>query len=416
MRRRGIILAVCAVASIASACGGSDTRVTRVGVLYPLTGAQGMQGTEEQRGVKLAAEWANDHGGIDGNKIELVTVDTPRAEAVPDTMRDLASKGITVVVGSHGSAISAEAAETATKENMIFWETGAVGQIAPDVSGGSRFFRLAPMGANLGSAAIDFLTNTLQSKLGVDHPLRIAVTNVDDAYGRAVADGATEQIAKNGAVDAGRFQYPLTGADYGTLADQIGAAHADALFVAAYLDDGVALREAIVQRHIHFAASIGTSSSYCHPAFGERLGADAVGLFASDKPDANDVRADALTPEGRRTLLWARKQYESRYHTEMSAPALSGFSNAYALFVHVLPSAGSLKPSAVARAALATKLPIGTLANGGGLDLVPPGQPDAGANDNAASVIWEWVAPKTRAVVWPAAFATHPIVVLPLAA
>src|SRR4051794_15372011 len=233
MRIRRIVLALCALAAVVSACGGSDEHATRVGVLYPLTGAQGMQGTEEQRGVKLAAEWANDHGGIDGNKVELVTVDTPRAESVPDAMRAMAAEGITVVVGSHGSAISAAAAETATKENVVFWETGAVGQIAPDVTGGSRFFRLAPMGANLGAAAIDFLTNTLQSKLGVDRPMRIAVTNVDDAYGRAVADGATEQITKDGAVDAGRFQYPLTGADYGALADQIGAAHADALFVAA---------------------------------------------------------------------------------------------------------------------------------------------------------------------------------------
>ena len=418
MRARALVLVVFAVVSLLPACGGSSASSDseRVGVLYPLTGPQGIQGTEEKRGVELAAEWANNHGGLDGKDIELVSVDTPRAEAVPDAMRALAAKGITVFVGSHGSAISAAAAETATKENVVFWETGAVGQIAPDVTGGSRFFRLAPMGANLGAAAVDFLTKTLQSKLGVDRPLRIAVTNVDDAYGRAVGDGATEQITRNGAVDAGRFPYPLTGADYGTLADQIGAADADALFVAAYLDDGVALREAIVQRHIHFAASIGTSSSYCHPAFGDRLGADAVGLFASDKPDANDVRADALTPEGRRTLLWARDQYESRYHAEMSAPALSGFSNAYALFVHVLPRSGSLAPSKVASAALATKLPIGTLANGGGLDLVPPGRADAGANHAAASVIWEWVAPKTRAVVWPPAFATHPVDVIPLAA
>src|SRR3954470_23216113 len=113
MRLLRILLALCAIASVLSACGGSNDHPARVGVLYPLTGAQGMQGTEEQRGVKLAAEWANDHGGIDGTKLELVAVDTPRAEAVPDTMRDLAAKGITVVVGSHGSAISAEAAETA---------------------------------------------------------------------------------------------------------------------------------------------------------------------------------------------------------------------------------------------------------------------------------------------------------------
>ena len=45
----------------------------------------------------------------------------------------------------------------------------------------------------------------------------------------------------------------------------------------------------------------------------------------------------------------------------------------------------------------------------------PPSAPDSGANRNASSVIWEWVAPGVRAVVWPPAFATHPVEVFPLA-
>jgi hypothetical protein len=161
-------------------------------------------------------------------------------------------------------------------------------------------------------------------------------------------------------------------------------------------------------------ASIGTSSSYCHPAFGDALGLVGVGLFASDKPDAADVRPSALRPEGRRALAWAKRRYESRWHEDMSAPALSGFSNAYALLVHVLPQAKDLRPASVAAAAMRVKLPEGTLANGGGLDLAPPGALDAGANHRSAGVIWEWVAPNTRAVVWPPSFATHPIVALPL--
>jgi hypothetical protein len=100
----------------------------------------------------------------------------------------------------------------------------------------------------------------------------------------------------------------------------------------------------------------------------------------------------------------------------MTSHALSGFSNAFALFVHVLPRVSKVDPAEVAAAALAIKLPVGTLANGGGLDIAPPGAPDAGNNRNAAGVIWEWVGPGQRAVVWPPAFATHAVVALPLAA
>ena len=78
-------------------------------------------------------------------------------------------------------------------------------------------------------------------------------------------------------------------------------------------------------------------------------------------------------------------------------------------------AARGTSPDAVAAAALATKLAPGTLANGGGLDLAAPGAPDGGENRAAASVIWEWVAPRTRAVVWPPAYATHAIVTPALA-
>jgi hypothetical protein len=101
----------------------------------------------------------------------------------------------------------------------------------------------------------------------------------------------------------------------------------------------------------------------------------------------------------------------------MTAPALSGFANTWALVGHVLdaiPAGQPVTPATVAAAALATKLPLGSLANGSGIDLAPPGAPDAGANRAAASVIWEWVAPGQRAVVWPPAFATAKLSVLPI--
>jgi hypothetical protein len=63
----------------------------------------------------------------------------------------------------------------------------------------------------------------------------------------------------------------------------------------------------------------------------------------------------------------------------------------------------------VAATARNLKLPAGTLANGAGLDLAPPGAPDAGQNRAAVSVIWQWVDSHTQAVVYPPAFATRPL-------
>jgi len=414
VRRLYVIVAVVALVAVtAGGCARSGAPAHLVvGAIYPTTGSQAPGGSAEARGVGLAVEWANAHGGVHGRQLDLAVLDTPSAEAVPAAMESLRRRGVSVVIGSHGSPISAVAADVATQTGMSFWETGAVGQVGPDTAGSRNFFRLSPMGANLGRAAISFVRDELAPKLAPAGPLRYAVAYVDDAYGRAVGEGAAAEAGVGGNL-VGTFPYDATTTDFGALAAQIGAAHPDVLFVSAYLDDGIALRRAVVAAGIPLAANIGTSSSYCMPSFGEALGDAAVGLFASDKPDAADIRSDALSDEGRQALTWVSGRYQDRYHEPMDAPALSGFANASALLSHVLPAATSLRADDVAAAAVRVKLARGTLANGAGLDLAPADAPDAGANRNAAGVIWEWVAPRTRAVVWPPAYATHPIVATP---
>lgn len=380
-----------------------------IGAIYPTSGPQRTGGTDEERGVRLAVEWANGHGGVRDRTVRLETADAPRPEAVPSAMRDLRDRGARIVIGSHGSATSAAAAEVAGETGMMLWETGAVGGSTPSATGGRSFFRLAPMGANLGRNAIAFVRDELAPKLQPRAALRYTVVFVDDPYGRAVGHGALTEVKGSGQTLAASIPYDAHGADFAELARRIASARTDVLFAVSYLDDGVALVRALTDAKVPLAVSIGTSSSFCHPEFGRRLGRLAVGTFASDKPDQAHVRVDALAPEGRRTLAWASARYRRHYHATMSAEALAGFANGYSLLAHVLPSARSFDPAAVARAALATKLPRGALANGSGLDLAPPGAPDQGENRRAAGVIWEWVAPGERAVVWPAPFATHAI-------
>jgi len=422
------LLAVALLAGLLAACGGRQPATPpsmAVGLLYPTTGPQGPQGLEEQRGAELAAQWARSHG-VD---VKLVTADVATPEDVPDAMAALQRAGVSVVVGTHGSTYSAVAAAEATRRHMLVWETGAVGDVgwspAPTydnpygtdnydtdgpVAAGVDFIRMAPMGGDLGKAAVDFV----RTGLGHPAPLRWAIAYVDDPYGRAVEAGAAAEVRATGQPLVGQFPYQQNGTDFAALAQRIAALHPQALYVSAYLDDGTALRRALAAEHVALDVNLGTSSSYCMPAFGQRLGADAVGVFASDKPDAAAVRPDALSPEGRATLAWASTRYAAAYHQAMTSHALSGFSNAYALFVHVLPVAGRATTDAVATAAQAVKLPIGSLANGGGLDIAPRGAADAGNNRNAAGVIWEWIAPGQEMVVWPPAFATHPVVHLPI--
>jgi hypothetical protein len=282
---------------------------------------------------------------------------------------------------------------------------------------GRLVFRVAPSGATLGRDAIAFMASVVAKRLHRDpRSLRFVVTNVDDLYGNEVANGAVKELHRTHFHLVGRFPYDAHTLRPDVLARRIAAVHPDILFASAYVEDGVAVRRALVRDHVHLMAAIGSSSSYCMPAFGRRLGADAVGLFASDKPDAGVLDPASLTDGGRLLLARANDRYRARFHTSMSAPALAGFSAAWALFRWTMPKASTLTPAAVGDAAQHLLVPQGGLPNGSGVAFGAPGSAQPGQNLRAASVIWEWVNVDHRVVVWPPRFATWKPTVLPLAA
>ena len=314
------------------------------------------------------------------------------------------------MLGSYGSTISAPASAEAASNGMLFWETGAVGMLPPQADRGGLTFRVPPTGEVLGRAAIAFIADQAAPEHDRDPAtLRYAISYVDDVYGRTVASGARSELNERGLRNVGEFGYDFRTVDMAALVRQIAAARPDVLFVSAYLDDAIALRRELVAQHVKLLANIGTSSSYCMPAFGATLGQDAVGVYASDKPSAASIDPAGLSPEGRALLQRANDAYHDRWDEDMSPAALAGFSAAWALFTSVLPAADSMDPADVAAAARAIDLPQGSLPNGSGLRFGAPGSPDAGDNLAAASVIWEWVAPGQAAVIWPPAFATEPI-------
>jgi branched-chain amino acid transport system substrate-binding protein len=402
------------VAGGCSAAGSGSDDALRLGAIYPISGRQGPGGAEEANGVRLAVELANERGGVHGRPVRLDLVDVDRGDAAPGALEELRERGVDVVLGTYGSTISAPAAAAAQRSGMVLWETGAVGLVGSDAGAGDSFFRLAPMGASLGRAAVAFVRDQLASRLGSAQPLRYAVAYVDDAYGRAVGLGAAEEAEASGQL-VGTFPYSERALDAPALVRSIAETRPDVLFVSAYLEDGIALRRATVTEGLRLQASIGTSSSYCMPSFAAALGPAAVGLFASDKPDGREVRVDALLPDGREALAWGRARYRERHGEEMTPAALSGFANAWALVGHVLPvTSGTINAPAVAQAAKTVKLEQGTLPNGAGLDLAGPEAEDAGENRRAVSVIWQWVDARTQAVVWPPAFATRPLQAIPI--
>ena len=407
-----IALVLLAVACAASARAGGPIVL---GAVYPTAGGQGPGGIDEFRGVQLATEYINARGGVLGRQVQLRLQPADSSDQAARAVNAFKGTDVPLILGSYGSTISEPAAQAAVALGKVFWETGAVGLLDPDVRRSDLVFRFPPSGGSLGTAAVKFSNDLLLPRLRhLPAKTKFGVVYVNDVYGQAVSAGMIDEIKTLHLPLAGTFPYDLQTVKYPDLVRRIKAAGVQELMVVAYMDDGIALRKEMVKQKVPLVASIGTSSSYCMPGFGKALDEAAVGLYASDKPDGDVLNPARLSPDGAAALVWARMTFAERFHEPMTAAALTGFSGTFALLKYVLPNAPSLKPTAISAAARAVNVPLGTLPNGSGLRFALQGNANAGDNVLAASVIWEWVKEYTRAVVWPPSFATSKILPLPI--
>jgi branched-chain amino acid transport system substrate-binding protein len=227
------------------------------------------------------------------------------------------------------------------------------------------------------------------------------VVRVNDIYGRSVG-GGEEALAKTMGVEVvDVIEYSPSAYDPEVIAARIAQDRPDFLWDVSYLDDGVAIWQAIQRQHVALKGAIGTSSAFCMPDFSRRLGAASVGVYAADKPDANITLA-ALSPSGRALLANAKVTYGS----SMDIPAVAGFVGGWTLFHDVLPNVhGQLTSDSIRAQALNVDVPVGDSINGGGVKFAGPGALDEGQNTRAAAVVGQWQAVGVMKIVYPPAYA-----------
>lgn len=401
---RKLIAALCFVSlAAATACSTSVPAASRIviGAIYPTSGPQGPGGLEELGGLQAALQVARDRGLLHADQVQLkvINVQTPEGAALAvDRLID--QDHVQVIAGTYGSTLSEAAAARADQRHVVYWETGAV---ADGVTQGKTWvFRTVATGANLGHEAVQFAANVLSKGA----PARGVIVALDDVYGRSVADEEARTAGSLGIRVVDRIDYSATSYDAAAIARRVAADRPDYLFDVSYIDDGIAIWDAVRGTGVPLKGVLGTSSAFCMPDFGRREGAGALGVFAADKPDAN-INPAALSPSTRTLLAAAKSAYAAAHHGDtMTIPAVAGFVGGWALFHEVLPKLGGPVTSAAVRdAAVTVDVPIGDAINGGGILFSPPGTKTQGQNLRAAAVVGQWQGVMNMRVVYPSGFA-----------
>jgi branched-chain amino acid transport system substrate-binding protein len=389
-----------------------------IGAIYPLSGPQAKGGMEELGGVRAALEVAQRQGVAGASRVHLKVVDaqTPdQATAAVDRLIDL--DHVQVIIGTYGSTLAVAAAARAEARHVVYWETGAV---ADDVTNSKRYvFRTVATGSTLGRMAAQFTEKVLMHRLGMTPAAtRVAIVHTNDFYGRSVAAGEASEASAAGIGSITSIEYDPHAYDAQTVVQQVAATRPDFLWDVSYLDDGVAVWQQVLADRLPLRAAVGTSSAFCMPDFQKRLGAQAVGVYAADKPD-EVVGAGALSDAARTLLGQAVARFALDNHGQaMEIPGVAGFVGGWTLFHDVLPKVhGSASSESIRSAALTVDIPVGGEINGAGMQFAAPGSADAGQNLRAAAVVGQWQAGGVMRVVYPDAYATGKAVLatMPLA-
>ena len=403
--------AVALAALLLTACSASSqfdrTPSISVGAIYPLSGPQASGGREELGGLKAALELAGRQGVAGAAQVRLTVVgaQTPdQASAAVDRLID--EDHVQVIAGTYGSSLAVAASAEAEARHVVYWETGAV---ADDVTDHRHWvFRTVATGSTLGRMAARFTAEVLMPQLSLSPAAtRVAIVHTDDFYGRSVAAGEAAQAAAAGIGSVTSIEYNPNSLDPAAVVDQVAAARPDFLWDVSYLDDGIAVWKAVLAHRLPLKAAIGTSSAFCLPQFQERLGSQALGVYAADKPD-QVVAPDALTPAARMLLAAAVSQFAADNHGQaMEIPGVAGFVGGWTLFHDVLAKvSGAATSESIRGAAVKVEVPVGGEINGAGVEFAPPGAADAGQNLRAAAVVGQWQAGGVMRILYPSAYAT----------
>src|SRR5207247_9429769 len=114
--------------------------------------------------------------------------------------------------------------------------------------------------------------------------------------------------------------YDAHAPDSASVLQQVRSSQPIILVLASYIVDGVDFRRAMLKSGLHVDAFIGSTMAQCVPDFGAMLGADAIGVFASDRPP-HGFNPAALNDTG--TAIYARfaAAYRGEFGTDPTEAA-----------------------------------------------------------------------------------------------
>ncbi len=426
MLRRGLATLVAVVAMIATLVSpalAQDKKI-KIGVVYDLTGPFAGGGSDlHYLGAKIIIDYVNEHGGVEGYKIDAVYADAQSKPdvAINEATRLIEQEKVDMLLGFYASAECVPAAARIEQFKKFMWITTCIAAPVLENRHLKYVFRPQPYGTQWGLASTEMVTAYAKEAFGKDpKDLRVAIIHEDGAYGVDVARGNSEGAAKGGLNVVLKEGYSVTSPDLSSLVTKLKRAHPDVIFHTGYNPDiSLFLRQAR-EGGLRFQALIGQGAGYTdYNKLKAAAGTDVNYFMDVDPISIWEVKSDAVNPELVPLIKMVGEAYlKARPDTVLkSAHVGMAASNTYLFLSKVLPRAiktyGGIDAEALRKAALDLDVPNGGTMLGFGAKFEPEDSVMAGQNNRAYPVVVQYIDDKSY-VVWPKAFQQRaPVLKLP---
>jgi branched-chain amino acid transport system substrate-binding protein len=229
---RRVVLAGTAGMLMLSGAGMASAQGTqppiKIGVLIALSGPAAAYGAEERRAVEAVTAQANQQGGVNGRKIELVVRDTKTnpTEAARLANEVIADEKVVAIIGATTGSETLAFADAAMRAKVpVFPMVGTPSVTDPNQPYSKWVFRMSvPLTTDLPASF---------NRMVKDGKKRMAIFSEEDAYGQQGAAMAAELAKKSGgAVQVvENISAPKSATDLTTQATKIRNANPDAVFM-----------------------------------------------------------------------------------------------------------------------------------------------------------------------------------------
>ena len=236
LRMAGLLLGVTMLGSVVAGCGDeAKSNEIKIGANFEMTGNVANYGNATLDGLKLAIKEANDAGGINGKKINLVTVDnkSEASEAVNAATKLISDDKVKVVVGPAVTANVMAESQVATDNKVPIIAPAATSPAVTVENGTVKpfVFRSCFIDPQQGEVMAAFASKDLKARTAV-----IYVDNSSD-YSKSLGQVFKEKFEAAGGKVVMQEAFLQKDQDFKATLTKIKTANADVIFVPAYYEE-----------------------------------------------------------------------------------------------------------------------------------------------------------------------------------